>query len=138
MGSSTSNDDEDADAVDYEKLLGKAESSAAAEAVVCEGLVQKLCRTLMIEAEAVDTAKPLHGYGVDSLVAVELCSWYAKGMGAEVAVFDIMGSGSSRGLAGVVAGNDKFFHGEATVAIPYGSKHTVHNYYVSNVIPYLK
>lgn len=95
MGSSTSNDDEDADAVDFEKLLGKAESSAAAEAVVCEGLVQKLCSALMIEAEAVDTAKPLHLYGVDSLVAVELRSWFAKEMGAGVAVFDFMWSGSN-------------------------------------------
>ena len=30
-------------AVDYENLLGTAKSSAAAEAVVCDGLVQKLC-----------------------------------------------------------------------------------------------
>ena len=117
MGTSTSNDDEDADAVDYEKLLGKAESLVAAEGVVCEGLVQKLCRALMIEAEAVDTAKPLHAYGVDSLVAVELRSWFTKEMGAEVAVFDIMGSGSIKDLAGVVAGKSQFVNGEVKVAV---------------------
>ena len=55
MGSSTSNDYEDVDAVDYKKLLSTAKSSAAADDVVCEGLVQKLCRALIIEAEAVDT-----------------------------------------------------------------------------------
>ena len=39
---STSNDYEDVDFVNYGKLFGTAKSSAAAEAVVCGGLVQKL------------------------------------------------------------------------------------------------
>ena len=69
-------------AVDCEKLLGMAESSGAAEAFVCERMVQKLCRALMNEAEAADTGKPLHAYGVNSLVAVELRSWFTKEMGA--------------------------------------------------------
>ena len=42
-------------AVDYEKLLHTAKPSAVAEAVGCEGLLQKPCRALMIEAKAVDT-----------------------------------------------------------------------------------
>ncbi len=107
MGTSTANSDEDADAVDYEKLLGAADSPGAAEEIVCEGLVKKLCRALMIEAEDIDTGKPMHAYGVDSLVAVELRSWLTKEMGAEVAVFDIMGSGSIKELAGVVAGKSR-------------------------------
>ena len=82
MDTSTRNDDEDADVVDCEMLLGTAESSAAAEAVVCEGLVQKFW---MIKAEAVDTREPLHTYGVDSLVAVEL---FTKEMGAKAAAFE--------------------------------------------------
>lgn len=112
MGTSTTNGDEDVDAVDYEKLLATAESLAAAEAVVCEGLVNKFCRALSIEAEEVDTGKPMHAYGVDSLVAVELRSCFAKEMGAEVAVFDIMGSGSIRDLVGIVAGKSRFVNGE--------------------------
>lgn len=112
MGTSTNNSDEDADAVDYEKLLATAESLAAAEATICEGLVQKLCRALTIEAEDIDTGKPMHAYGVDSLVAVELRSWFLKEMGAEVAVFDIMGSGSIKDLSGVVAGKSRFVSGE--------------------------
>ena len=112
MDTITADGDEHSDAVDYEKLLGLAESPAAAEAIVCEGLVKKLCRALSIEAEDVDTGKPMHAYGVDSLVAVELRSWFAKEMGAEVAVFDIMGSGSIKDLAGVVAGKSRFVNGE--------------------------
>ena len=117
MGTSTSNDNEDTDAVDYKALLGTAESLAAAKAVVCEGLVKKLCRALMIEAEAVDIEKPLHAYGVESLVAVELRSWFTKEMGAEVAVFDIMGSGSIKELAGAVAGKSQSAIGEVKVAV---------------------
>ena len=39
----------------------------------------------------VDTGKPLYAYGVDSLLAVELRNWFGKEIGAEVAIFDIMG-----------------------------------------------
>lgn len=34
------------------------------------------------------------------LMAVELHSWFAKELGAEAAVFDIMGSGSIRRIGG--------------------------------------
>lgn len=112
MGTSTASSDEVADAVDYHELLSTAESSAAAEAVVCEGLVKKLYRALMIEAEDVDIGKPMHAYGVDSLVAVELRSWFMKEMGAEVAVFDIMGSGSIKDLVTAVAGKSRFVKDE--------------------------
>ena len=112
--------------VDYEKSLGTAKSSVAAEAVVCEGLVQKLCRALMNEAEAVDTGKPLHSCGVDFLVAVELRSWFTKEMGGEMAVQDIMESGSIKDLAAeVVAGNSQFVNAEVKAAVQEEGGHFI-------------
>ena len=58
-------------------------------------------------------------------------------MGTKVAAFDALESGSSQGLASVLAGKNKLFIGEATVAVPHGSEHIVHNYQVFSMIPYL-
>ena len=75
----------------------------------------------MIEAEAVVTWEPLHAYGVNFLVAVELRSWLTKEMGSKAAALNTMENGSSKGLAGVVAGKNELVNGEATVAVPLGS-----------------
>lgn len=63
--------------------------------VVVEALVNKLAHALSINQSEVDTSNPLHTYGVDSLLAVELRSWFAKIFSADLAVFDIMGQGNS-------------------------------------------
>ena len=36
-----------------------------------------------------DMSKPLHAYGVDSLLTVELRNYFAKELNADVAIFDI-------------------------------------------------
>ncbi|KAI8944740.1 polyketide synthase PksD [Xylaria longipes] len=59
--------------------------------VVVEALAKKLARALGIKPEDVDTDKPLHAFGVDSLVAVELRNWMSKDFAAHVPVRDIMG-----------------------------------------------
>ena len=61
----------------------------------------------MIEAECIDTGKPMHASNVDYLVAIELRSGLTKEMGAEVAVFNIIGSRSIKELAGVAAGKSR-------------------------------
>ena len=42
----------------------------------------------------IDISKPLHAYGVDSLLAVELRNYFAKELSADVAIFDLMGGPS--------------------------------------------
>ena len=97
-GNSTEN------SVNHGLLLAAAESHQAAVDIINDAIVRKLCKALTIEAQDVDSSKPLHEYGVDSLVAVELRTWLLKDLGAEVAVFDMMGGSSIRALAGLVAG----------------------------------
>jgi acyl carrier protein len=89
--------------VNHAALLAAAESHKEAEEIVVQAVVRKLSRALGIEQHDIDPAKPLHAYGVDSLVAVELRTWVIKELGAEIAVFDMMGDSSIRALASLIA-----------------------------------
>lgn len=40
----------------------------------------------------IDTGKPAHPYGMDSIVAIDLKNWFAKEIGAGVSVFMLMGN----------------------------------------------
>ncbi|KAH8200137.1 hypothetical protein TruAng_005708 [Truncatella angustata] len=71
-------------------LFRQAETEEEMTDVVVESLVRKLARALSIQPEDVDVEKPLHLYGVDSLVAVELRNWITKEFAAEVPVFELM------------------------------------------------
>lgn len=79
------------DAVDFVALIRAAASLTAAAGVITEGLLGKLSKALGINREDMDVAKPLHTYGVDSLLAVELRNYFAKDFNADVAIFDLMG-----------------------------------------------
>ncbi|KAE9567271.1 Highly reducing polyketide synthase alt5 [Colletotrichum fructicola] len=97
------NTEESKDSVNYSMLLAGAETLEAAENVITKAIVQKLSRALGIDAATIDSSQPLHAYGVDSLVAVELRTWLSKEMGAEVAVFDMVGDSTIRSLGTFVA-----------------------------------
>jgi hypothetical protein len=79
--------------------LQQAESLAIATALLTEAIVLKLSKALSIPATDFNFNKPLHQYGVDSLVAVELRSWFARELKAEMAVFDILGGATLSSIA---------------------------------------
>lgn len=91
-------------AANYRLMLSAAESFEAACEVAYDAIAHKLVNALNISAGDVDPNKPLHGMGVDSLVAVELRTWILKHLEADVAVFDLMETSSMRALAALVAG----------------------------------
>lgn len=96
-------------AVEHAALLREAASIEDAARVVIDGLVQKLSRALSMPAENLNTTKPLHAYGVDSLLAVELRNYFAKEFGADVTVFEISGGSSFEAVSITVAKKSKFF-----------------------------
>ncbi|KAI9892063.1 MAG: Type I Iterative PKS [Vezdaea aestivalis] len=104
--------DENGVIVNYEALLRATTSVEEASAVVTEALVRKLSKALSTPESDIDSSKPMHSYGVDSLVAVEIRNWFSKAMGADVAVFDIMGSGSIASLGGVAATRSRHINNE--------------------------
>lgn len=73
-------------------LLSQAQTVTEANEAVIQALLARLSKALSIPMPELDANKPLHQYGVDSLVAVELRSWFAKEIQADIAVFDILGS----------------------------------------------
>jgi aryl carrier-like protein len=96
--------EESSGAVNYKALLVAAGSRELGESVIVEATIHKLAKALSMSVEEIDASQPLHVYGVDSLVAVELRTWFLKEMGAEIAVFDIMGDRTIRALASLAAG----------------------------------
>lgn len=88
--------------INYATMFRNAASLEDASQVVTEGLVRKLSRVLSIPREDMDTSKPLHTYGVDSLLAVELRNYFAKELDADMAIFDIMGGSSIESVSMLV------------------------------------
>ena len=97
--SSSQNED---DVLKIQQHLSAATSLADAEALTLEGFVTKVSKSLDVDKTQIDTQKPLHAYGIDSLAAVELRTWLRRDVGAEVSVFEILGNSSVAEMARMV------------------------------------
>ena len=93
---------------DIGTMLVKSSDPVERQEIVVQALVQKLTRVLNIPTEDVEPEKPIHAFGVDSLVALEVRYWFLKEMKANISVFDIMGSASLRILAEIVEGKSEY------------------------------
>jgi len=71
--------------------LSSADSVEATGAVVMELLPTKLSSALGINKDDFSSKQPMHSYGIDSLVAVELRNWFSKELNVDIAVFDMLG-----------------------------------------------
>ncbi|KAL3479549.1 KR domain-containing protein [Aspergillus californicus] len=100
---------EDGDAVLQAGLeaFSNAESLEAASAIAEDMIVSRMARVLMIPVEDINGAQPLHTYGVNSLIAVEIRAWMAKEFQTEISVFDILSSIPLSALAAKVMGESK-------------------------------
>ncbi|KAL8747818.1 MAG: hypothetical protein Q9190_000362 [Brigantiaea leucoxantha] len=94
--------------VSYKALLESAKSLAEAGDMTAKGLAKKLSVSLSMPEEDVEINRPIHAYGVDSLVAVEVRYWFLKELKAEVAVFDILESESIRQLSVLAARRSEY------------------------------
>ncbi|KUI56159.1 Lovastatin diketide synthase LovF [Cytospora mali] len=100
--------------VNHAALLAAATSPEEAVKVALEALLLKISRVLSVDVSNLDPAKPLHAYGVDSLVAVELRSWLAKELKAEVSVFDMTNASSISQVASTAMVRSKLVGEELT------------------------
>lgn len=66
---------------------------------------------LCISEEDVDAQKPMHRFGVDSLVAVEVRYWLINSFKADVSIVKIMGNASLAELGAVIARKDMLMTG---------------------------
>ncbi|KAJ2994317.1 hypothetical protein NUW58_g1586 [Xylaria curta] len=79
-------------------LFRKAGTAEERSSIVAQSLAHRLARSLAIKPEDVDIGKPLHAFGVDSLVAVELRNWISKEFAADVPVFELVGGRTVEGV----------------------------------------
>lgn len=84
-------------------LFQSARTLSLATTIVAEALKAKLSKILGIPEAEIEVQHRVESYGVDSLVAVELRNWLGRELGAEVAVFEIVGGATLEGVGGVVA-----------------------------------
>ncbi len=89
-------------------LLSAAKSPQEAEKIVLDALLEKLTKILSVDMAELDPSRPMHGYGVDSLVAVELRTWMAKEIGSDVSVFEMISGQRIGQLAAKAAGTSRF------------------------------
>jgi len=87
--------------------LAAAESIADASRLVTEAVVAKVAKSLQTSSVEIDTNRPLHSYGVDSLVAVEIRNWVFKEIKSDLSIFDILSAVPITTLAQGIAAKSK-------------------------------
>ncbi|KAI6092718.1 PKS01 highly reducing polyketide synthase [Hypoxylon rubiginosum] len=70
-------------------VAGCASANEAAEHVTT-ALVNRVSKMLQTPSSEIDTARALHSYGIDSLVAIEIVNWALKELRSQITVFDVM------------------------------------------------
>ncbi|KAJ5272907.1 polyketide synthase [Penicillium angulare] len=83
--------------------LSQCQSLRDVSDVTTATLCERLARGLQTDVGNIDASKPLHTYGVDSLMAVDIRTWALTEAKAEIALFDILSGISIAGLARKIA-----------------------------------
>lgn len=89
-------------------MLANFDSLSEAKAIISDAVMLKLGRVLSIPEEDFEESKPLHSYGIDSLVAVELKNWFMKEMCADTAASEILSSASLSDICSTVASRSQY------------------------------
>ncbi|KAB5580657.1 putative polyketide synthase [Coniochaeta sp. 2T2.1] len=80
-----------ADAAQLAAALKHCESFGAAQTVLCDFLLDKMSKVLIIPLAELNSALPMSAYRVDSLVAVEIRNWIFREMKVDMPVFELQG-----------------------------------------------
>ncbi|GAB7366702.1 hypothetical protein MBLNU230_g0660t1 [Neophaeotheca triangularis] len=85
-------------AVPIKQLLEAADSEEALTSILHEAFVKKLKASMMTGEDTLLAITPLVDLGVDSLVVVEIRSWFKQDVGVDIAVLKILGGPSAEEL----------------------------------------
>lgn len=95
---------------DLQASLRSAVYPTECTSILTAAFVDKVSAVSGVDVDQIHPSNPLSAYGLDSLVAVELRKWFAKAVGVDVALFDILGSKTINALlskAVVLFGNTR-------------------------------
>lgn len=76
---------------DVVENLVAAGSLTEAAAIVSEALAQRVSSLLGVTEDRLDTQKPMHSYGLDSLSSIEIRNWIGQAFNVDLPVFMILG-----------------------------------------------
>ena len=86
-----------------QEAMSKAETLADAVQIVIDALIARVAKSFQTPASEIDPSRPLHSYGVDSLVAIEIRNWIFYDFKSNVSLFDILATVPMTTLAETVA-----------------------------------
>jgi NADPH:quinone reductase-like Zn-dependent oxidoreductase/NAD(P)-dependent dehydrogenase (short-subunit alcohol dehydrogenase family) len=89
-------------------LLQDATTLAEATDIITEAIQMQLSSLLVVSKDDIDPKKPIHKYGVDSMVAVEMRNWFSKGVGADIGTTEILDDIGIAELAARVTKKSRF------------------------------
>ncbi|PYI05349.1 polyketide synthase [Aspergillus sclerotiicarbonarius CBS 121057] len=92
-------------------LFAGAASTTEAAGIAMRATREKLSVMMSMPVDEIDTDKPIHQYGVDSLAAVELRNWFARELRADLAMFDILGGASIATVVTLAVGKSEYRRG---------------------------
>lgn len=99
------------EATDVAAAFSSAGSIEEATAAAAKALKLKFAETLSLPMDRLDTGRPVHEFGVDSLTAVELTNWLSRELRVDIAVFDIMGDASIASISALAAAKSAYREG---------------------------
>lgn len=76
-------------------------------------LLSKIASILGLLDSDIDPGKPVHTYGIDSLVAVDLRNWFAREIGADIGVFMLMGNTPLEGVSAAASNKSQYRQGKS-------------------------
>lgn len=91
-GSSSSSDV----AKDLRSVLRDAKTAEERQSALADAFVDKISTALSISSADINIGLPLSSYGMDSLAAVDFRKWFSQEVGVNLALFEILGSGTIR------------------------------------------
>ncbi|MDI1491483.1 MAG: hypothetical protein OHK93_002692 [Ramalina farinacea] len=72
--------------------LAHAKNSFEAGKLIQDALLAQVAKLFQVDVSEIDDGKPLHRYGVDSLVGMEIANWIFQETKVKVSMFDILAS----------------------------------------------
>lgn len=107
-GLSSPGSSNDGKTMDRAAILRKATSQNEAASLITGWFSTKIAQVLGLPELDIDPHKPIHIYGIDSLVAIDLKNWLAREMGAEMEVFMLLGNSSLETISAVAAEKSRY------------------------------
>ncbi|KAI0553284.1 lovastatin nonaketide synthase [Xylaria curta] len=96
------------ESINHAELLRQAPSHYEAGSLVTMWFRSKVAQVLGLKIEDVDTDRPVHTHGIDSLVAIDLKNWFLREIGADIQVFLLLSNKSLTMVAREAAGISRF------------------------------